>query len=108
MKLSFLKVVDVVRNFANWWGKELQDLVPRSVKSWVAEDIVQVLVEVDGDQARLYLCGANEREELGQSALLPNCLFRKNCINRSNPHDLPHVLGSLLYFKRRILITYWI
>ena len=66
MNLSSLKIIDSAKQFADWWGKELLDLVPRSVKNWMAEDIVQVLVDVDGDQARLYLCGANEQQELGQ------------------------------------------
>jgi general secretion pathway protein L len=66
MDLSFLKILNRVRQFADWWGRELRDLVPRSVKNWMAEGIAQVLIEVNGGQARLYLCRANEQEELGQ------------------------------------------
>ena len=66
MDLSSLKIFNHAKQFADWWGRELRDLVPRSVKNWMAEGIAQVLIEVNGGQARLYLCRANEQEELGQ------------------------------------------
>ena len=66
MNLSHLEIFSGCKQFADWWGKELQSLVPRSVKNWMAEDVAQVLVEIEDDQARLYLCSANQREQLGQ------------------------------------------